>query len=201
MQLSNFLQGMILGFAIAAPVGPIGLLCIRRTLAHGLKIGFLSGLGAAAADGVYSFVAAFGVTAVSGFLLEHRLWLQTAGSIFLFYLGVTTFRSRPPEQTVTIKREGFRSAWLSTFLLTLTNPMTLMAFAAIFAGMGIGAASDYRQASIIVCGVFIGSMLWWFILSNVVNQLRGRFDTKRLIWINRLSGTIIMLLGVIGLLL
>ena len=202
MYVSDFFHGIVLGFSIAAPVGPIGLLCIRRTLFHGLKVGFLSGVGAAAADGIFSIIAAFGVTVVSGFLWENRMVLQTLGSIFLLVFGFYIFRSRPGEQAELPNNDGFgRNACLSTFLLTLTNPMTVMAFAAIFAGMGIGAAHDYRQAAVIVCGVFSGSLLWWSLLSHVVNRLRTRFDEKRLIWINRLSGMVIMLLGVVSLLL
>jgi threonine/homoserine/homoserine lactone efflux protein len=202
MFISDFFQGIVLGFSIAAPVGPIGLLCIRRTLVYGLKVGFLSGVGAALADGIFSFIAAFGVTAVSGFLLEHRTVLQVLGSMFLLGFGFFTFRSRPNEPGNTIRGDGFgRNACLSTFFLTLTNPMTMMAFAAAFAGMGIGAARDYRQAVVVVCGVFSGSLLWWSVLSHAVNRLRTRFDENSLVWINRLSGTVIMVLGVVGLLL
>lgn len=202
MVIADFFQGIVLGFSISAPVGPIGLLCIRRTLVYGLKVGFLSGVGAALADGIFSFIAAFGVTVVSGFLLEHRTLLQIMGSVFLLGFGFFTFRSRPNEQGDKLKSDSFsRNACLSTFFLTLTNPMTMMAFAAVFAGMGIGAAHDYRQATVVVCGVFSGSLLWWSMLSHAVNRLRTRFDENRLVWINRLSGTVIMVLGIVGLLL
>ena len=199
MDLSVLLQGLILGFSIAAPVGPIGLLCIRRTLTQGMGVGFSSGLGAATADGVYGFIAAFGVTAISGFLLEYHRPLQLAGGLFLLYLGYNAFRSRPAEQAAHSASKGLFGAWLSTFALTLANPMTIMAFAAIFAGVGLGASSDYRQATVLVGGIFLGSLLWWLILSVAVEQLRARFDHRRLIWVNRLSGLVIMGFGILSL--
>jgi len=150
------LRGLILGVSIAAPVGPIGLLCIRRTLAYGRWAGLLSGLGAATADGCYGTVAAFGLTFISQFLENQSIWLRVIGGLFLCYLGVTTFLAKPPTETAPLSRTGLTGAYVSTLLLTLTNPATILSFVLIFAGLaptGLG----YGQASILVLGTFLGS--------------------------------------------
>jgi len=201
MGTAFLLKGLILGFSIAAPVGPIGVLCIRRTLSRGMLNGFLSGIGAATADGIYGCIAAFGVTAVSSLLLEHQFYLRLAGGVFLLYLGLTTFRSLPAESSAKAEGGGLLGAYVSVFFLTLTNPMTIMSFAGVFAGLGIGATGgDYSLAGLLVLGVFTGSMLWWLTLSGTVNLLRAKFDRKRLVWVNRLSGAMICGFGVVSLL-
>mgnify|MGYP003607125930 FL=1 len=199
MDLSVLLQGIILGLSIAAPVGPIGLLCIHRTLVHGKTVGFLSGLGAASADMVYGFVAAFGVTTISGFLLEQHRILEIGGGFFLLYLGYRSFSSEPAQRAAQVPSQGLFHAWLYTFGLTLTNPMTILAFSAIFAGVSIGIDGNYRQMVVLVGGIFFGSLLWWLLLSTVVAHLRSRFDYRLLVWVNRFSGIVIMMFGLISL--
>lgn len=195
-----FLQGILLGFSIAAPVGPIGVLCIRRTLASGMTNGVVSGLGTATADAIYGCIAAFGVTIVSSFLVDNQAYLRFIGGLFLLYMGYSTFRSIPAETAANTNSECLLNAYTSAFFLTLTNPMTIISFAAIFAGLGVGAAGeDYIRAGVLVFGVFSGSMLWWLILSGMVNMLRSNFDHKRLKWVNQLSGIIIVSFGVLSL--
>ena len=194
------LKGILLGFSIAAPVGPIGVLCIRRTLANGMKNGFLSGLGAATADAIYGLLAVLGISVVSIFLLEYQSYLRMIGGIFLLYLGYTTFKARPAEVSANASEEELLGAYGSTLLLTITNPMTIMSFAAIFAGLGVGAASEsYLSSIFLVIGVFIGSMLWWLFLSGMVNMLRHKFDQKRLKLVNQLSGLVITIFGICSL--
>ncbi len=193
------IQGLVLGFSIAAPVGPIGLLCINRTLNHGKTVGFLSGLGAATADMVYGMVAAFGITAVSSFLVEHHRMLQIGGGLFLLYFGAGLFRSKPAQQAAAAGSPGLLSAWLSTFALTLTNPMTILAFAGIFAGLGLGLSASYTHAALLVSGVFAGSLCWWLLLSLVVGHFRSRFRLVHLVWVNRLSGVVLIGLGIVSL--
>ncbi|MDO9509620.1 MAG: LysE family transporter [Thermovirgaceae bacterium] len=201
MGTAFLIKGLILGFSIAAPVGPIGVLCIRRTLSGGMLHGFLSGIGAATADGIYGCIAAFGVTAVSGLLLDHQVYLRLGGGVFLLYLGFTTFRAVPVDASAKADGGGLLGAYVSVFFLTLTNPMTIMSFAGVFAGLGIGAAGgNYALAALLVLGVFSGSMLWWLTLSGTVNLLRAKFDRKRLVWVNRLSGAMIFGFGVLSLL-
>lgn len=195
-----FIKGVLLGFSIAAPVGPIGVLCIRRTLANGFFNGFLSGLGAATADGIYGLVAAFGITVISTFLLDNQVYFRLIGGLFLLHLGYVTFQATPAE--ITLKEEGKSqlSSYVSAFFLTLTNPMTIMSFAAVFAGLGIATTGgDYVLAALLVLGVFVGSMLWWLILSGTVNVLRGKIDSQRLKWINQISGFVIACFGIVSL--
>jgi threonine/homoserine/homoserine lactone efflux protein len=194
------LKGLALGFSIAAPVGPIGVLCIRRTLAEGRRVGFVSGLGAATADAIYGSIAAFGLTFVSGLLVSQQDWLRLVGGAFLCTLGLKTFRARPATHAVAASGQGLPRAYVSTLALTLTNPATILAFAAIFAGLGIGkAGGDYGSALALVVGVFAGSAAWWLLLSSGVYLLRRRFTARRLRWVNRLSGVILAGFGLAAL--
>lgn len=199
MDISFLLRGLIIGFSIAAPVGPIGVLCIRRTLAEGRVSGLVSGLGAATADAIYGCIAGFGLTFASSILVSQQVWLRLIGGLFLCYLGVKTFLARPAQEAASAEGRGLMGAYLSTFLLTLTNPITILAFAAIFAGLGVGGASrNYVSAGLLVSGVFVGSTLWWLILSGGVGALRTRFKLQGLRWVNRISGVIIMGFGLIA---
>jgi threonine/homoserine/homoserine lactone efflux protein len=195
-----FLRGLLIGLSIAAPVGPIGVLCIRRTLAAGRVYGLVSGLGAATADAFYGSVAGFGLTFLSSFLIEQRFWLRLIGGLFLCYLGVRTFLAQPAEQEAKAKSNGLAGAYASTLLLTLTNPTTILSFAAIFAGLGLASVSgSYLSSGLLVLGVFLGSALWWFLLSGGVSLFREKLGTRQLRWINRLSGIIILAFGVLAL--
>lgn len=202
MDFSFLLRGLVIGFSIAAPVGPIGVLCIRRTLAEGRLAGLLSGLGAATADAVYGFIAGFGLTYVSDMLVGgYQSWIRLVGGLFLCYLGVRTFISRPAESPARTKGEGLIWDYASTFVLTLTNPMTIISFAAVFAGLGVGSATgDYRSATLLVLGVFGGSAAWWLILSGGVSLLRSRFNRQALAWVNKAAGIVILAFGVLALL-
>ena len=201
MDLSFFARGLIIGFSIAAPVGPIGILCIRRTLAEGRASGFVSGLGAATADAIYGCIAGFGLTFISSFLIHQQGWFRLVGGAFLFYLGLKTFLARPAEQSASERGNGLLSAYGSTFFLTLTNPMTILAFAAIFAGLGVASGGgNYVSAGVLVSGVFLGSTLWWVILSSGVGLFRKRFSLQALRWVNRISGIIILGFGLISIL-
>jgi threonine/homoserine/homoserine lactone efflux protein len=193
-----FLRGLLIGFSIAAPVGPIGILCIRRTLAEGRLAGFLSGMGAASADMFYGALAAFGLTAIQDVLLGQSDWLRLVGGIFLLYLGLKTFLAKPAEQAAKSSRNGLFGAYLTTFFLTITNPITILSFIAIFAGLRlVETGGNYVAASTMVLGVFLGSAIWWFTLSSVVGLLRDRFNTIWRIWINRIAGMVIFSFGVI----
>ncbi len=195
-----FLRGLLIGFSIAAPVGPIGVLCIRRTLAEGRLAGFLSGMGAASADMVYGAVAAFGLTAIQNLLLSQSTWLSIVGGIFLLYLGIKTFFSKPAEQAAKSSRGGLFGAYLTTFFLTITNPITILSFIAIFAGLRLGETDgNYVSAALMVLGVFLGSAAWWLTLSTGVSFLRKKFTPALLAWINRLAGVIIFAFGLAAL--
>jgi threonine/homoserine/homoserine lactone efflux protein len=195
-----FLRGGLIGLSIAAPVGPIGVLCIRRTLAEGWSFGLVSGLGAATADAFYGCVAAFGLTFISAALVSHQLWLRLVGGVFLCYLGIRTLLAHPAEQELSAQESSLVRAYGSTLFLTLTNPVTILAFAAIFAGLGLAEASGgYSSAGLLVLGVFLGSAAWWLMLSSVVGLFRTRFSAAGLRWVNRISGIIILGFGVVAL--
>lgn len=197
MDFSFLISGIIIGFSIAAPVGPIGVLCIRRTLAEGRLHGLVSGLGAATADAVYGCIAAFGLTFISDVLVQQQLWLRLVGGAFLIFLGVKTIFGKPSEKPPSEKRTGLLTAYGSTFFLTLTNPVTILSFAAIFAGIGLGSAvADYGSAALLVFSVFAGSAMWWLILSGTVSLLQKKVTPRVLKWINRVSGAVIMGFGV-----
>ena len=200
IDFSVFFRGLIIGFSIAAPVGPIGVLCIRRTLAEGRLAGFLSGMGAASADMFYGAVAAFGLTAVQNLLIVQSNWLRIVGGIFLLYLGVKTFISKPSNEATKSTRGGLFGAYLTTFFLTITNPITILSFLAIFAGLRLGETNgNYLSASVMVLGVFLGSAAWWLMLSTGVSLLREKFTPALLTWVNRLAGVIILTFGLVAL--
>ena len=195
-----FLRGLLIGFSIAAPVGPIGVLCIRRTLSDGRAAGFVSGLGAATVDAFYGAIAAFGLTFVSGFLVREQSWLRLAGGLFLIYLGIRAFRSEPaPLRENGGASRSLGSAYATTLALTLTNPMTILSFAALFAGLGVVTARDYATAGALVAGVFAGSALWWLILSGAAGLVRTRLRPEALRWVNRTAGVVITAFGVLAL--
>jgi threonine/homoserine/homoserine lactone efflux protein len=197
-EISFLLQGFVLGFSIAAPVGPIGVLCIRRTLAGGGISGFVSGLGAATADAFYGAIAGFGLTFISSFLIDQQLWLRLTGGFFLLYLGVKTFRSSPSDNSALQNRSGIFRAYTSTLALTLTNPLTILSFAAIYAGLGLTATGrNYDAAALLVLGVFAGSAAWWLLLSGAISLFRKRFTPEALGWINKVSGLAITIFGII----
>jgi len=197
--LSFLLKGMIIGFSIAAPVGPIGVLCIRRSLAEGQRMGLLTGLGAASADAAYGCIAGFGLTAISRLLLAQQIWLGLVGGLFLCYLGVRTFLSNPTHRAAEVRASGLFSAYITTVLLTLTNPMTILSFMAVFAGLGLGKSPDYKTASTMVSGVFIGSALWWLLLSNLAAAFKSRFSSDWMRVVNRVSGAMILAFGLYSL--
>jgi threonine/homoserine/homoserine lactone efflux protein len=188
-------RGLALGLSIAAPVGPIGLLCIRRTLAQGRAAGLLSGLGAATADAVYGSGAAFGLTAVSDMLVTHRAALGLAGGLFLVYLGVKTALARPSSLGASPAALSGAGAYASTFVLTLANPMTIISFAAAFTALGLGQTGGAAGGAALVAGVFGGSALWWLTLSAVVARVGRGLGPGALAWVNRASGLVIMAFG------
>lgn len=189
------LKGLILGFSIAAPVGPIGVLTIRRTLAGGFACGLASGVGTAVADALYGLIAAFGLTAVTSLLVDLQPYLRLGGGLFLCYLGWAAFRAEPASVAASARGESLWAASASAFALTLTNPMTILSFAAVFAGLGLAGDAGYSGAAVTVLGVFTGSLLWWLMLSGGVTLLRARFDHRRLRTVNRLSGLVIFAFG------
>ncbi|RYD02255.1 hypothetical protein N752_25930 [Desulforamulus aquiferis] len=186
--------------SIAAPVGPIGLLCINRSLSGGWLRGFISGIGAACADGIYGCIGGFGLTAITSFLTSNKYWLQTFGGIFLLYLGVNAYKTAPGNQNNTGHTGSLISSFLSVFALTLSNPMTILGFTAIFAAFGLGNGGDIFSTLQLVLGVFIGSALWWLFLSSLAAYFKDRLNDKKLELINKIAGIIIIFFGILAIL-
>jgi threonine/homoserine/homoserine lactone efflux protein len=194
-----FLRGLAIGLSIAAPVGPIGVLCIRRTLADGRLAGLSTGLGAATADACYGVAAGFGLSVISTLLLRQSLWIRLVGGLFLCYLGIRTATAMPAAHAASAAGRTLWQSYLSALALTITNPLTILSFAAVFAGVGVGATGGAAGAALLVSGVLVGSALWWLILSSTVGLLRTRITARALRWVNRCSGAALVAFGLLAL--
>ncbi|HEY9841875.1 MAG: LysE family translocator [Candidatus Sericytochromatia bacterium] len=192
MSLAGFGQGLVIGLSVAAPVGPIGLLCIRRTLEQGVGYGLATGLGAAVADAAYGCIAALGLGALSALLTQGQTALSLIGGLFVIWLGWLTWRRPAAGEAAPATAGGILKAFASSCLLTLTNPMTILAFAAIFTSMGAG---NGNLALLLVAGVFTGSALWWLLLSGGVGLFRRQLGSRALGWIQTLSGLCLVAFG------
>lgn len=194
MPVELLIQGALSGFAIAAPVGPINVLCIRRTLVDGFGLGLASGLGAAVADTLFGAVAAFGVASVMTFLARWEGILCLLGGVVLVLLGCRSLLAGPPADDGRSGGVGFLGAFASTFGMTIANPMTVLSFLAVFAAIGIG-ATELGAATVLVFGVFLGSAAWWLGLSGVVSTIRHALSNQTLVWINRGAAVAILAFG------
>lgn len=201
MNIGLLIKSFIIGLSIAAVVGPISVLCIQRTLSRGYVYGLITGLGIATADGTYGSIAAFSLTAISTFLVHEEVWIRAIGGAFLLYLGIRTILSKPAEKAATsAKASSLPGAYASILLLTLTNPLTILSFAAIFAGIGVsGGKGGYLAATLVVMGVFLGSSTWWLILTSGVSLLRKKITLRWLAWLNRISGAVLVIFGIVAL--
>lgn len=199
MEYVLLLKGIIIGFALALPIGPVGILCIRKTITRGHLPGMIIGFGAATADAMYGCVAALGLTFISDLLVTQHMWLRLIGGAFLLYLGIKTFLTHPVEEMPQANGRGLLGTYVSTLLLTLTNPITIFAFLGVFAALGLRNGNlGYGSAATLVSGVFLGSALWFFTLSYGVTLFRKKINSTGLGWINRISGLLIILFGIIA---
>ena len=197
MLLAFFLKGIVVGVVIAVPVGPVGVMCVRRTIFDGKLAGFVSGLGAATADAVFGIIAGFGLTVVSIWLIDYQHWLRIVGGCYLLYIGGWAFAAEPPAGLESGRNpESLLSNFASTFVLAVTNPITVLAFLGIFTAIGLGGTqATFGRASILVLGVWVGSLLWWLALSFGVGQVRHSIERRHLGWISRGSGAILFFSG------
>jgi threonine/homoserine/homoserine lactone efflux protein len=195
--LEFLLKGIAVGVVIAVPVGPVGVMCVRRTIFEGRAAGLFSGLGAATADALFGCIAAFGLTFVSDWLIGYHQWLRIAGGCYLVYVGGSALLAAPEaKQPSEADAESLLRDFLSTFALTLTNPITILAFLGIFSAIGLGGEeATFARAAILVLGVWLGSLLWWVTLIFGLASLFRSFEARHLKWINRASGTILFLSG------
>ena len=196
MQSSFLVQGWIIGFSVAAPVGVVGLLCINRTLRQGSLVGFISGLGAATAHSVYGSIAGFGLTFISNFLTDEQFYIRLVGGIFMYYLGIKTLLRKPKRGKPSVNSSAFVSSYLSSLFIAITNPLTILTFAALFAGLGLGDKSTNTDSALsLILGVFVGSASWWLILSSSIGLLRKNLNTYALRLLNRISGVMVLFFG------
>lgn len=192
------IKGIVVGFVIAAPVGPVGLLCIRRALADGRAAAFVAGLGAAVADTFYGAVAGLGLSLISDFLLDYRIALSVIGGLFLFVLGWRAWRNPPTTTEGPPEHMGLVKDFTATLLITLTNPATILAFMAVFASLGaVRLADQAMDAGLLIGGVFLGSALWWLSLSALASAVRHRFTERWLGHLNQAAGGLLILSGVV----
>jgi threonine/homoserine/homoserine lactone efflux protein len=200
MIFTLFLKGVAIGVAIAAPVGPVAVLCIRRTLLLGPAAGFASGAGAVLADVIFGAIAAFGIAAVYDLLILYEEELRLVGGAFMLILGVITARRPPPKAGRTV-HGSLTSAFLTAFALMITNPITIFAFLGIFAGFGIVSQTlSVADSLTLLGGIAAGAAIWWAGLTGLAAACRKRFDLESLSWLNKLSGGLLIFFGVIALL-
>jgi len=197
MEFTFFLKGIAIGFFMAIPIGPIGIMCIRKTLTEGRLSGLIIGLGAATADLFYGCVAAFGLTIISDTLNSQRIWIRIVGGSLLFFLGIKTFRAQPKDPKLKISGSGRLRSYFTVVVLTLTNPLTIFAFIAVFAAFGLGDGLSFFSAIVLVAGVFIGSCLWFFLLTSGTIIFRKKLDLVGLKWVNKIAGILIIISGLI----
>ena len=194
------LRGLVIGFTIAMAVGPITLLVIRRTIDHGGIYGFTSGLGVAAADATYGGIAAFGLTAVTALLVSAHTLLGILGGAIIVLIGLRTMRARPTGAAQDAARPGLLGAFASIYGLTMTNPLTIILYAGVFAAIGLGAGGGFVDAAILTLAVLVGSTLWWVVLCGIVAWVRGRISPDVLLWVNRISGAALVAFGALAVL-
>lgn len=202
MGIFILIQGIILGFSASVPLGPMGLICIQKTLNRGRLAGIVSGAGAAAADTFYAIIAAFGISFISDFIQKEQFILRIIGSIILIFLGLKIFYTNPAIQIRKQKgkKNNLIGDFVSIFFLTLSNPITVFFFGAVFASTGVlKGENSFLELVEVVVGVFTGAMLWWLILTTVVNVFRSKFRLKRLWWINKITGAVIVIFGIVAL--
>jgi threonine/homoserine/homoserine lactone efflux protein len=201
MDFDLLIRGLAAGLIIAAPVGPVNVLCIQRTIEKGWKSGILSGFGAAVADTIYGAIAGFSISLVIRFLIHEEYWIRLIGGMLLIVIGVI-FYFRPPQSLETAKpHSSANSDFLSTLFLTATNPTTVLSYLAVLATLGLGKQRALWQTSILVAGIFCGSMTWWLTVTSTVNLLRSRVTDRAMHWMNRVAGIAIGCLGLVNLLL
>jgi len=194
-------KGVIVGLLASIPLGPIGVICIQRTVNKGKLSGFLSGLGAATADTIFAAIAGFSLTFVISYIEEKQFIFQAIGGLIVFLLGIKIFYTNPVRQLRRHKRKqnNLVEDYFSVLAVTITNPLAVFLFIALFASLGVVAdSSNWTHSLITTSGVFLGAALWWYILTSLVNAFRTKFRLKQLWWINKVSGAAIFTLGAIA---
>jgi len=193
------LKGIIVGVSVSAPLGPLGILCIQRTINKGFLSGFVSGLGAAVADILYASVAGFGISIIADFLKLHEDVIRGLGGIIVLIVGIMIFRSNPVKQIRQQKtqKRSYVSDFISSIFITITNPLTIVFFGAVFAGFGLDQATTMNPILLTLAGIFAGALLWWMSLSIAVNIFRSKIRLRNLYWINKITGVLVAIFGIL----
>jgi len=199
MELQFLIKGIIVGLVVSTPLGPMGVLCIQRTLNKGKSSGFSSGMGIATADAIFALIAGLGISFIIHFLSEQQLIIKMIGGLVIAFIGLKIFIANPVKQLKKHRREGKNlfEDFISILFMALSNPLTIFLYIAIFAGLNLqDVSTGYSSALLVVAGIFIGASISWFAISIVVNYFRARIRLRRLMWINRIAGMTIILFGV-----
>ncbi|RPH33589.1 MAG: hypothetical protein EHM93_04710 [Bacteroidales bacterium] len=201
MAFTFLVKGILIGLLASIPLGPIGVICIQRTINKSRLSGFFSGLGAATADTIFAAIAGFSLTFILNFIEEKQKILEAIGGLIVILLGIKTFYTNPVNQLRRHKKNPSKLVedFISVLLLTITNPLAIFLFVGMFATLGLAYNGENMGLSLItLAGVFLGGTLWWFTLSSLVNLFRKRFRLKQLWWINKIAGAVIFILGVLA---
>ena len=197
MIVEYFLKGIILGLIVSAPLGPLGILCIQRTINRGFLSGLVTGIAAAMADLLYALIAGFGISVIATFFDENQIAIRIIGGIIVIFLGIRIYISNPAKQFRRQKtqKRNYISDYISGFIITTTNPMVIVIFGAAFASLGIGEAEYNKSIAITITGIFTGAISWWISLTVVVNIFREKVNLRKLWWINKITGVLAILFG------
>ena len=195
------LRGALAGLAISAPVGPVNVLCISRTITKGRMAGLVSGFGAAVADTLYGAIAGFSISFIIAWLLEELFWLRLVGGALLIVIGIVYWFKKPKSLKESSGNEPAHSDFVTTFLLTLTNPTTVLSFLAVLATLGLGEHRPAKLSLFLVLGIFGGALLWWTLLALLSGHFRDRFNDRAIVWMNRIASFAIAGFGLITMLL
>lgn len=199
--LELLVKGALAGLAISAPVGPVNILCISRALLRGPRSGLISGLGAASADTFYGAIAGFSISYVIQFLVREKFWIRLVGGFLLIGIGIVYLVRRPPSLKEQKRSEAAHSEYISTFMLTLTNPTVVLSFLAVLAALGLGQPKSVLSSLVLVSGILVGAMLWWGMLVATANHFRDRLNDRAMVWMNRIAGLAIGGFGIVTLIL
>jgi threonine/homoserine/homoserine lactone efflux protein len=195
-----FIKGIIIGILVSAPLGPIGIMCIQRTLNRGYMVGFISGLGAASADIIFAVIAGFGFSIIINFIEEKHIYFQILGGIFVLYIGYRIFNTNPVKQLrlQRLNKTRLTQDFGSIFLLTISNPMSIFLFLAIMAALNVAnELLSFFELSILIAGISGGAVLWWFVLASIANRFRNKIRLRSIWWLNKITGSVVFLIGLV----
>ncbi|MDP4209030.1 MAG: LysE family transporter [Bacteroidota bacterium] len=203
MTIGLLLKGILMGLVVSVPLGPVGVMCIQRTINRGMKSGLISGIGAASADTVYAIIAGFGLGYIVNFINQEKYWIQLIGAIIIIGMAIKIFYTNPAVELRNRRNKKSKPLedFISVFLVTLSNPAVFFVFIAMFAGFNVVSSqpNNYLSVLIAIGSIFLGAASWWYVLSAVVNKFRSRIRLKNIWWLNKIMGVIVFICGLVAL--